>query len=308
MKVFVTGATGFVGRVVAEHLQQAGHEARFLVRNTRSAEANTLFERPNTEVCEGDILDTDTLKRGLKGCDAIIHLVGIISEVGEATFENIHTRGTESVVAAAKLVGVRRFVHMSALGTRPEAVSRYHQTKWKAEESVRKSGLAATVFRPSLIYGPRDHFVNLFATWVRFSPVVPVMGRRDALMQPVHVENVAKAFVGALAEPMSIDNAFDLCGDERLTLRQIIETIEKVLNKRRWNLQIPSPFARVQALLLEKCYPTLLKKAPPFNRDQLIMLQEDNVGEPNPANHTFKLGSRSFIDGIAAYLMTKERR
>ena len=99
--------------------------------------------------------------------EAVVHLVGIISEVGQNTFENVHPRGTENIVAAARAADVTRFIHMSALGTRPNAASRYHQSKWAAEEIVRRSGLAWTIFRPSIIYGPGDGFVNLFARMSR---------------------------------------------------------------------------------------------------------------------------------------------
>ena len=109
--------------------------------------------------------------------DAVIHLVGIISEVGRSTFEDIHISGTRNIVMTAQKAGIKRFVHMSALGARPNSVSRYHQSKWTAEEIVRGSGLDYTLFRPSIIYGPGDHFVNLFARMARFSPVLPVMGQ-----------------------------------------------------------------------------------------------------------------------------------
>src|SRR5207237_1119041 len=107
---------------------------------------------------------------------AVIHLVGIISKVGRNTFENVHTQGTQNIVTSAREAGIKRFVHMSALGSRANAVSRYHQSKWAAEEAVRRSGLDYTIFRPSIIYGPKDHFVNLFDKMARFSPVLPVMG------------------------------------------------------------------------------------------------------------------------------------
>src|SRR5206468_12073467 len=123
-------------------------------RNSRRVQ--DFLSRCEAEVHVGDVLDASSLEGALTGMAAVIHLVGIISEVGRSTFENVHTRGTQDMVAAAQRSGVKRFLQMSALGTRPKAASRYHQTKWAAEEAVRRSGLDFTIFRPSLIYGPQD--------------------------------------------------------------------------------------------------------------------------------------------------------
>src|SRR5690348_4575534 len=145
MKVFVTGATGFVGGAIVQQLQQEGHSVRMLVRNKSLGETRA---PTGADIHIGNVLDAESLRGALKGTDAVIHLVGIISEVGQSTFENIHVRGTGNVVAAAKGQGIKRFLHMSALGTRANAVSRYHKTKWEAEEIVRCSGLEYTIFRP----------------------------------------------------------------------------------------------------------------------------------------------------------------
>ncbi len=248
------------------------------------------------------MLDAASLEGAVDGMEAVIHLVGIISEAGESTFENVHTRGTRNIVTATRQAGTRRFVHMSALGTRPNAASRYHQTKWAAEELVRHSGLDFTIFRPSLIYGPQDQFINLFARMIRRSPVVPVLGNPRARFQPVPVEAVAAAFAKSLGEPKSIGRTYDLCGPEALTLSEIVGQIMDVVQRRRLKLQVPPGLARCQAVFLEFVFRRLLGKAPPLNRDQLIMLQEDNVGNPQPANELFGLVPTSLREGIARYL------
>jgi NADH dehydrogenase len=259
-------------------------------------------------LCAGDVCGVVTKEApgfadALTGCEAVIHLVGIISEVGRSTFEKVHTWGTGNMVRAAQLAGVKRFIHMSALGTRPNAASRYHQTKWAAEEAVRQSGLDHTIFRPSLIYGPRDQFVNVFSKIIRLSPIVPVFGSPTAKFQPVSVAAVATAFVRALIAPKAIGQTYDLCGPETFTLPQIIDQIMQVIGRRRLKLHIPGTLARCQAALLEFIFPRLPHpKAPPLNRDQLTMLHEDNVGEARPANDLFGLQHPQFRDGIARYL------
>lgn len=283
MKVLVTGGTGFVGSEVVRQLGEAGHSVSLLKRTDTAA---------GVEACAN----------AMRGGDALIHLVGIISEVGEQTFENVHTQLTEEIVNAAKQAGVRRFVHMSALGTRANAVARYHQTKWEAEEIVRTSGLDWTVFRPSIIYGPGDGFVNLFARLSRFSPVVPLVGGGHSMFQPISVENVAHCFVAALTQPEAIGKTFDLCGNERLTLREIVDAVLAATGRRRWMCPLPFAIARIQALAAEFLFGQFLDKPPPLNRDQLLMLREDNVGDGSAANAMFGLKHERFAEGIGHYL------
>jgi NADH dehydrogenase len=299
MKVFVTGATGFVGDEIVRQLHQTGHSVRMLVRNKRLEEAR---DRTEAEIHVGNILNTESLQGALKGVNAVIHLVGIISEVGDSTFENVHVRGAKNIVAAAREQGVKRFAHMSALGTRANAVSHYHRTKWEAEEIVRGSGLDYTIFRPSLIFGPRDMFVNLFAKIIRRSPIVPILGRRDAKFQPVAIETVADAFVKSLTEVRAVGQTFDLAGPEVFTRSEIIDQILAVMRRKRLRVHFPAAIAQMQAGILEFLFQKILRRVPPLNRDQLIMLQEDNVGNAQPANELFGLRTVPFRDGIARYL------
>jgi NADH dehydrogenase len=298
MNIFITGATGFVGREIVRQAHAAGHSVRILARHPDAASVRDLVSRYGVEVSRGDVTQPGTLSPALDGVEGVLNLVGIISEAGQSTFENIHTRGTGNVVAAGRQAGIRRFIQMSALGVRPKAASRYHQTKWAAEEIVRGSGLEFTIFRPSLIFGPGDHFVNLFEKISRFSPLLPVMGSGRSRFQPVAVEAVAAAFIGALREPGSMGQTYDLCGPDTLTLPQMLDAILAAAGRRRFKLRVPLGLARCQAAMLEFAFPRLLGKAPPLNRDQLTMLEEDNVGNAAPANELFGLPQVGFREGI----------
>lgn len=304
MKVLLTGGTGFVGRAVLNALVQEGHQVRLLARKPGSAEIRPLASS-SVEVIAGDILNPASLGPAAQGAQAIIHLVGIISEAGKITFEKIHAEGTRNVVQAAQAGGVRRFVHMSALGTRAGAVSRYHQTKWEAEEIVRNSGLDYTIFRPSLIFGPEDQFVNLFEKISRLSPVVPLLGSATARFQPIDVGSVATAFVRALVVPEAVGTTLDLCGPDTLTLGEIVREILSATGRKRFTIRVPGWAGYAQARALELLFGRLLKRPPPLNRDQLIMLSEDNTGRPEAANQLFGLGPPRFREGIRAYLAAR---
>jgi uncharacterized protein YbjT (DUF2867 family) len=290
MKVVVTGGSGFVGREVVRQLRLAGHSVRVLGRNASP--------EPGVEWVRGSILDFPNLPTVLVGFDVVIHLVGIISEVGDQTFERVHTSGTANVVQAARTAGVRRMIHMSALGTRPNAVARYHRSKWEAEEAVRRSGLAWTIFRPSLIYGPGDGFVTFFARLARWLPALPIMGPGTHRTQPVAVEDVARCFAAAPASSTTVGQTYDLCGPEAFTFTEVMRMILAAAHRPRGLVHLPLPLARAQAAFLEVVYPTVFGSAPPLNRDQIQMLQEDNVGDPRPAAQVFGFEPRPFAEGL----------
>src|SRR5271154_4990836 len=153
--ILVTGGTGFVGHEVVGELLALGYRVRLLTRHPDRR--NRFTGHPRVECVQGDALRPDTLPAAMAGVEAVIHLIGIIAETSRVTYEQAHTEATRNLLAAAKQAGVTRWVQMSAIGTRPFARSRYHLTKWEAEELVRQSGLDWTIFRPSLIYGHDEH-------------------------------------------------------------------------------------------------------------------------------------------------------
>jgi NADH dehydrogenase len=302
MNVLVTGGTGFVGREICRQLRVAGHRVHLLARNPESPATREVAIHYSAKVHPGNVLDAGSLRGACAGIDAVIHLVGIITELGDQTFENVHIRGTRNVVFAAQDAKVSHFLHMSALGVRAGARSRYHQSKWAAEESVRHSSLGWSIFRPSIIYGPGDGFVNLFAKIIRFSPVVPIFGGGKMKLQPVSVKSVGAAFVKAISEPRAIGETYDLCGPEVFTLGELVDQILGVMRRTRLKVYAPLGVARAQAALCESVFPRFFRRPPPFTRDQLIMLQEDNVGNGRAADKLFELKALSFREGIAAYL------
>jgi len=278
--ILVTGATGFVGPKVAHALRAAGSEVRALVR--RPSRARTL-ERWGCELAEGDVADAASVRRAAEGCDAVVHLVSIISGRLD-DFERVMVQGTSNVVAAADAAGCRRIVLMSALGVSEQtrALVPYYAAKWSMEESVRASGLEHVIFRPSFVFGRDGGVLPLFVKQVRWSPVTPVIGAGEHRLQPIWVDDVAAFFAAAVDLPAAANRTFDLGGPDRPTWNELYERIARTLGKRRARVHVPVGVARLGAAVAE------LLPRPPLTRDQLTMLEAgDNVGDPAPAVEAF---------------------
>jgi NADH dehydrogenase len=295
-RVFVTGATGFVGRSVIQALRSDGYVVRCLVRRGSERDLRGLEA---VERVEGDILVRRGLEEGMAGCQAVVHLVGIIRErpAVSATFEMVHTQGTINVLEAATAAGVRRLLHMSALGARPGARARYHQTKWAAEEAVRASGLVWTIFRPSIIYGRGDEFVTMLARMVERSPVVPVIGSGRQRLQPVPVEHVAEGFARALTLPVAEKQVYEVGGPDQVSMVELLDAIGKALGHRRVRkAHVPIGFMRPVTRVLHGL------PGFPVTPDQLRMLEEDNVGDPASFYRAFRLEPMPLATGLRRML------
>jgi uncharacterized protein YbjT (DUF2867 family) len=294
VNIFVTGGTGFVGREIVRQLHGIGHRVRCLVRDVERAKA---VLPSSVALHPGDLSDPESLADGVKGCQSVIHLVGIIVEKGRSTFERVHVQGTQDMVRAAARGEIRQFIHMSALGSRDDAPSRYHQTKYRAEQIVKGSGMDWTIFRPSVIFGPGDRFVNLLARIIQSSPVVPVIGRGETKIQPISVRNVASCFALAVGNPVSYQEIYELGGPQRLTYMQVYQIISNILEKKKKSIHIPISLIKPGALISE-----LLLPRPPITREQLKLLQEDNICDSINAIRDFNLEFQGFEEGVREFL------
>ena len=295
-RIFVTGGTGFVGKSVIRALLAHSFLVRCLVRPGSEADLRG-FEA--IDRVPGDALEPDALAGSVEGCSALIHLVGIIRErrLHGVTFERLHTQATANMLAVAKQAGVKRFLHMSALGTRPEASSRYHRTKWEAELAVRASGLDWTIFRPSVIYGPGDEFVSLFAGMIRRMPAVPVLGDGRYRLQPVAVEHVAEGFARALSLHESFGQTYEVAGPTALPFDELLDQIGRALGKPRVR-KVHAPMGLV------KLSTRLLHWLPmyPVTMDQLRMLEEESVADPSRFYADMSLRPEPLADGLKRLL------
>lgn len=274
--ILILGGTGFIGRHIVNRLTAAGYHVRVPTR--RLARARPLLPLPTIEVVECDINDPAALDRLLAGAHAVINLVGVLhSRRGDPwgpEFEAAHVALPGRLIAACRAQGVERLLHMSALGvgsTTP-LPSMYLRSKAEGERLVRESGLAWTVFRPSVVFGADDRFLNLFAMLQGLAPVVPLAGA-NTRFQPIWVGDVAQAFVNALARPQTVGQIYELGGPQVLRLRDLVHIAGRLRRGRaRPVIGLPDWLGRLQAHLMAALPgPTLMSP------DNLDSMRIDNV-------------------------------
>ena len=268
--VCILGGSGFVGRALAEELAARGKRVRVVTRLRQNA--MPLAVLPTCEIVVEDAHDPAALRRAFDGMDAVVNLVGILHETRRQTFRACHAELPATVAAACKAAGVRHLVHMSSLGASADGPSEYQRSKAAGEKALRDNAgiLPWTVFRPSVIFGEGDRFLNLFATLVRFNPVIPLAGA-NARFQPVWVEDVSRCFAGALGDPRTFGQTYELCGPKAYTLRELVEFVAGTLGRKRAILALPGPLATLQAFVLEHLPGKLM------TRDNLASMRVDNV-------------------------------
>jgi NADH dehydrogenase len=307
--VLVTGASGFVGSYVVPELAATGHRVIALVRSPAAGEAvrrrlpPALAER--VDLRTGDVGDPGTLGAALVGVDAVVHLVAIPRDWnGGKDLLRVNLGGTTNLVAAMRQAGVRRLVHLGALGVEDREELHYAKSKARAEAAVRESGLDWTILRPSLLFGPRDGFFNIVADLVRVpAPIVPVPGNGKSRFQPIHAGDVALCVRLALERPETVGRSYDLGGPRHWTYREITEEVARALGKRRVIVPMPIPFIRLAAGAAE----ALRLRFFPVATDQLRQLALDNIGALDAVHGAFGFVPRR-MEGELLYLRLPKKR
>jgi uncharacterized protein YbjT (DUF2867 family) len=303
--ILVTGASGFVGSHLVPALIGAGHRVVAMTLTDESGdrilERLAPPDRDQVEIRIADVTRPASLPPAMVGVDAVVHLVAIPRDFdGGASLRLVNTEGTRAVVAAMRTAGLKRLVHMGAMGVEDDPDLHYASSKAKAEALVRGSGLEWTILKPSVQFGEGDGFFNIIAGLVRLSPgVVPLAGGGKARFQPIHSDDVAAAVVKALADPLTVAESIDLGGPRYWTYREITSEVSKALGKRRLLVPMPVSLIRLVAGAAE-----LVRLPFPVATDQLRQLRLDNIGRFGLVRDRFGFDPRP-MEGALGYLRRK---
>ena len=281
--ILVTGGTGFVGGHLVHELRGRDLPVRCLVRDARRGSKVAAW---GCELAEGDLTDPESLHRAVAGADTVIHLVAI-RQGRQEDFRRVMVDGTRYLIAAAKDAGVRRFVHMSALGTKEETkdLVPYYGAKWETEQMVQSSGIPFVIFRPSFVFGPDGGILPTFVKLARLTPVTPIIGTGRQRIQPIWVGDVAAHFAEAVERDDVTGRLFELGGPEVVSWNELWKRLKRIRGMRRPSVHVPVRIMRINALITER-----LPGDIPLTRDLLKMLEcGDNIVSNDEAVRTFEL-------------------
>jgi NADH dehydrogenase len=291
--VLVTGATGFLGGHLVKELLEKGYKVRALVRDLKKG---ARLASQGVELVKGDMTEPASLKEATKGVGIVINLVGIISG-GEKAYRAVHSKGARDLALAARENGAKRFIYISANGASREGATPYFRTKWEAEEEVRNSGIEYTIFRPSVLFGPNDAFINQIAFGIRLSPVFPVFGSGEYRLQPLFVTDLVQCIIKSMAEPKALNQTVEVGGPDALSFNEMVDAVAEAVGKRVYKLHVPFPLIKLTARVMG----TVFTK-PPISVDQLKMLELGNVCDITRMKEIFGIQPLSFRDGIRTYI------
>jgi NADH dehydrogenase len=295
--VLVAGGTGFIGsRIVDELGARGGHRLVAMTRDPARARPKS-----GVEYVRGDVADPASLDAATRGMDVVVHAVQFPNHPVENprkgwTYEQVDGAGTERMVAAAEKNGVKRFVYLSGAGVRAGRSEPWFRAKARAERAITASGLEYVILRPSWIYGPDDRSMNKFVAFVKWLPVVPVIGSGQERVQPVAVADVATVAAAAVDEPAAANRVFELGSSPPLTMDEIIRTIMRVLGKRKPLLHQPTWLVKIPAAVIQ-----YLPSAP-LSPGAVDFITMDERVDPSEAERVFGIRFRPLEAGLRAYL------
>ncbi len=273
----VFGGSGFIGRNVVRELAKRGWRVRAAVRRPHHAQ----FLRPmgvvgQIQLFQANLRHRPSVAEALKGADAVVNLVGLLSQSGAQKFSTVQAGGAAAVAELAAETGVKDFVHVSAIGADAKSDSLYARTKAEGEQAVRAALPEAVIIRPSIVFGPEDDFFNRFAEMASLSPALPLIGGGKTKFQPVYVDDVADSICAALERPDARGRIFELGGPGVYTFKELLEKMLQETGRKR--IFAPVPFAIAPAVgLVGEVAGALPFMSAPITRDQIKLLKRDNI-------------------------------
>lgn len=297
-KILVCGGTGFVGSHIVKQIGPE-HSVRVLTRDPdKKSKQNS-----NVEYVAGNLFDSVSLENAMMDCDVVINAAQFDNAPFEnprknLTYEKVDAEGTENIVAAAKKCGIPRILYVSGAGTSEGKTEPWFRAKLRAEASVKKSGMKYTIFRPSWIYGKEDKSLNRMIPMIRYSPFVFILGK-DYRIQPVYIDDVAKAVASSINNSISYDQIYQLGGPQRLTMKQILQTVSKVLHKPRIYISVPKSIAGIGFSIMEKVPGSVISRAALDFITMDIDIPDDEIKK---VEKDFQIQFRTLEKGIQSYL------
>jgi NADH dehydrogenase len=291
-KTVLTGATGFIGGEIARQAQARGIPFTAIVRSHDTA---IKFANKGVDTIVADIAKGLAPSASAAAVETIVNAVGIIREEGEQTFDAVHYFGVKNLLAA--FPNAARFVQVSALGTRPNAPTLYHRTKQMAEDAITSSGMAYTILRPSIVFGPDDKFVNILSEIVKKAPIIPILGPGTNKMQPIFVEDVARMALDALTLDAAANQVVEVAGADVVTLEEIMDFLADHMRAKKQKIHIPLAVLSVAAATLGKWTTSF-----PITTEQIQMLKDDNVCDIGRMKTIFGIEPKPFKETVRTYL------
>lgn len=292
--IFITGATGFVGGHLVDHLLDKGLKLKCLVRSEKAGES---LSAKGVDAVRGDVTLPETLDGILQPDDIVIHLTGIIFEKGSTTFSSIHVDGTSNLVNAAKKSGVRHFFYQSALGADKNSPAGYLKTKAEAEEIVTGSGLKSTIFRPSLIIGPWDGFTVKLVDMIKLSPILTIPGEGKARFQPIYIKDWLKCIDKVIDNPGGHLATYEIAGQEYIEFRKIIEILSRSMGREKPVLKVPMGLMKFAASFFGA-----LPVSFPVTSEQLELLETDNICDMDVVEKNFGFRPVKYEDALKDFI------
>lgn len=302
-RIAILGGSGFIGRYVVKRLAERGDVVAVGGRNAAAAKFLKLKgDVGQVALINVSISDENLLRAFVANSDAVVNLVGILHEGGSQRFEAIHHIGPARLARIAREAGIERFIQMSAIGADPRSTSAYARTKAAGEAAARDAFPAATILRPSVVFGPEDQFFNRFAAIATVSPVLPLIGGGETLFQPVYVGDVAEAVVRCIDDPATAGRTYELGGPKVYSMRALMELLLEEIRRKRLLISVPFGIAAIQARLFS------LLPAPPLTPDQVEMLKYDNIVSPNALGFEALGISPTAVEAILPTYLDRFRR
>jgi NADH dehydrogenase len=295
LRVLVTGASGFIASHLIPRLESRGHRVRAM---WRGREGPGRQAAPGVDWRTADVTRPEDLAQVAFECDVVVHLAGTSTSAAGASLEDVNAAGTRNVLTAAVEAGVDRFVYVSALGASP-AAGEYFRSRFQAEDAVMSSGLEYVILRPSVVYGPTDHFVTAIVGLLRGLPVFPMLGDGAFQLQPLAVEDMVDALTQSVERPDVAGGLYELAGPDRISFTDVVQIVGEVAGCKRPVVPLPDGLAPRAVGLARKA-----SLATPFTREQLDVLRWGSVlsGRENPLRSVFKVKPLPFRDALEDYL------